>query len=494
VVLALAGGVLGLALGLIGIRALLPVYPGSIPRVGPHGAYVSIDAHVLGFTLLASLVTGILFGLIPAFQASRTDLTSVLKESGGRSGTGFRQNKARSLLVISEMALALILLIGAALLIRTYLALRAVDPGFDHRNVITMQMSLDGPRFEKTSGLANLVRDGLPRIQALPGVVAASTTCCLPLEGGYGLPFIIAGRPLEGPSHGGGNWRTISAGYFDVFKIPLLRGRAFTERDDGTAPPVVIINQAMANKFWPKGDPLNDRLIIGKGVGPEFEEPARQIIGIAGDSRDNGLNRNPAVTMYIPSAQVTDGVTALNRRIGPLIWVVRTRVPAYSLSQPIQTALRQASGGLPLARIRSMDEVVSLSTAREDFNMLLLTVFAGTALLLAAIGIYGLMAYSVAQRTQEIGIRMALGAETGDVRRMVVFQGMALALIGVAIGIAGAFGLTRLIASFLFGVKAWDPAVFVIVPLLLSAVALLAVWFPARRATRIDPLNALRYE
>jgi len=494
VVLALAGGVLGLALGIIGIRALLPVYPGSIPRVGPHGAYVSIDAHVLGFTLLASLVTGVLFGLIPAFQASRTDLTSVLKESGGRSGTGFRQNKARSLLVISEMALALILLIGAALLIRTYLALRAVDPGFDHRNVITMQMSLDSPRFEKTSGLANLVRDGLPRIQALPGVVAASTTCCLPLEGGYGLPFIIAGRPLDGPSHGGGNWRTISAGYFDVFKIPLLRGRAFTERDDGTAPPVVIINQAMAKKFWPKGDPLNDRLIIGKGVGPEFEEPARQIIGIAGDSRDNGLNRNPAVTMYIPSAQVTDGVTALNRRIGPLIWVARTRVPAYSLSQPIQTALRQASGGLPLARIRSMDEVVSLSTAREDFNMLLLTVFAGTALLLAAIGIYGLMAYSVAQRTQEIGIRMALGAETGDVRRMVVFQGMALALIGVAIGIAGAFGLTRLIASFLFGVKAWDPAVFVIVPLVLSAVALLAVWFPARRATRIDPLNALRYE
>ena len=223
VALALAGGALGLWLGMIGIRALLPMYPGSIPRIGPHGAYVSIDPHVLGFTLLASLLTGVLFGLIPAFQASRTDLTSVLKESGGRSGTGFRQNKARSLLVISEMALALILLIGAALLIRTYLALRAVDPGFDHRNVITMQMSLDSPRFQKTIGLANLVRDGLPRIQALPGVVAASTTCCLPLRGGYGLPFLIAGpAPAAGqPSHGGGNWRTISAGYFDVFKIPI---------------------------------------------------------------------------------------------------------------------------------------------------------------------------------------------------------------------------------------------------------------------------------
>ena len=392
------------------------------------------------------------------------------------------------------MALALILLMGAALLIRTYLALRAVNPGFDRHNVLTMQMSLDSPRFEKTSGVAELLRDGLPRIQALPGVEAASTTCCLPLEGGYGLPFIIAGRPLEGPSHGGGNWRSISAGYFEVFKIPTLRGRAFTDRDDASAPPVVIINEAMATRFWPKSDPLNDRLIIGKGVGPEFEEPARQIIGIVADSRDNGLNRNPPATMYVPAAQVTDGVTALNRRIGPLTWVMRTRVPPYSLSQPIQTALREASGGLPVARIRTMDEVVALSTARQDFNMLLLTVFAGAALLLAAIGIYGLMAYSVAQRTQEIGIRMALGAESADVRRMVVFQGMALALIGVAVGIAAAFGLSRLIASFLFGVKAWDPAVFVIVPVLLSAVALLAVWFPARRATRIDPLDALRYE
>ncbi len=494
ILLALMGGAFGLGMGMIGIRSLLPVYPGSIPRLGPHGAYVSIDTHVLAFTLLASLVTGVLFGLIPAFQASRTDLTSVLKEAGGRSGTGFRQNKARSLLVITEMALALILLIGAALLIRTYLALRAVDPGFDRHNVLTLQMSLDGPRFQRSAGIAQLARDGIPRVRALPGVVAASVTDWLPLEGGYGLPFVVEGRPLDGFSHGGANWMAISDGYFDVFKIPILRGRAFTERDDAGAPPVVIINQAMAKRFWPKGDPLNDRLIIGKGVGPEFEEPARQIIGIAGDSRDDGLNRTPPATMYVPAAQVPDGVTALDSRLGPLIWVVRTRVPPYSLSQPIQAALRESSGGLPVARIRTMDAVVALSTARQDFNMLLLTVFAGAALLLAAIGIYGLMAYSVAQRTQEIGIRMALGAETADVRRMVVFQGMALALIGVAVGIAAAFGLSRLIASFLFGVQAWDPAVFVVVPLLLSAVALLAVWIPARRATRIDPLDALRYE
>ena len=494
VVLALAGGAIGLGLGMIGIRALLPVYPGSIPRLGPGGRYVSLDLHVLGFTLLAALLTGVLFGLIPAFQASRTDLTSVLKEAGGRGGTGFRQNKARSLLVVTEMALALILLIGAALLIRTYVALRAVNPGFDSRNILTMQMSLSGARFQKTAGVAELIREGIPRIQALPGVMAVSTTCCLPLEGGYGLPFIIAGRPLEGASHGGGRWRPVSGGYFDVFKIPVLRGRSFTERDDSGAPPVVMISQTMANRFWPKGDPLNDRLIIGKGVGPEFEEPARQIIGIVGDSRDTGLNRNPALTMYIPEAQVPDGVTALNSKLGPLIWVVRTRVPPYSVNQPIQAALREASGGLPVARIRTMDEVVARSTARQDFNMLLLTIFASAALLLAAIGIYGLMAYSVAQRTQEIGIRMALGAETADVRRMVVFQGMALALAGVVVGLAAALGLSRLIASFLFGVKAWDPVVFAIVPILLSCVALMAVWIPARRATRIDPLDALRYE
>jgi putative ABC transport system permease protein len=494
VALSLAGGLLGFGFGVICIRALLTANPGSIPRIGPHAAYVELDVRVLAFTLVVSLVTGILFGLIPSLQASRTDLTTTLKESSGRSGTGFRQNKARSLLVISEMALALILLIGAALLIRTYVALLRVDPGFSKSNVLTMRMTVNSLRYQKTSGLAQLIHDGLEQIRALPGVEAAASTCCLPLEGGFGLPFIIAGRPLDGLSHGGGNWRSISSAYFDVFKIPILRGRDFTDRDDGGAAPVVIISQAMAQRFWPKGDPLNDRLILGKGVGPAFEEPARQIIGIAGDTRDNGLNRNPAPMLYVPVAQVTDGMTALNSRIRPVSWVVRTRVPPYSLSSPIQSALRLSSGGLPVGRIRSMEEVVARSTARENFNMLLLTIFAGAALLLAAIGIYGLMAYSVEQRTQEIGIRMALGAQTGAVRKMVVFQGMGLALIGVAIGIAAAFALTRLIARFLFGVKPWDPLVFILVPLILSTVALLAVWLPARRATCIDPVDALRHE
>ncbi len=495
VLLSVTGGTLGLLLGLVGVRALLAANPGNIPRIGEHGAAVSMDWRVLAFTVLVSIGTGILFGLIPALDASRADLSATLKESTSRSGSGFRQNKARSLLVVSEVALALVLLIGAALLVRTFLALRAVDPGFNAHNVLTMQMSLTGARFEKTAGVAQLAHDGAERINALPGVAASGTTCCLPLEGGFGLPFIVVGRPLDkGPAHGGAGWMTVSPGYFDVFKIPLLRGRSFTDRDNGGSTPVVIINQAMARKFWDKGNALTGQLIIGKGVGPEFEEPARQIIGITGDVRDGGLNRNPQPTMYVPVSQVRDGVTALNARIGPISWIVRTRVTPASLSTAIQNELRQASGGLPVARVRSMDEVVVQSTARADFNMLLLTIFGCSALVLAAIGIYGLMAYSVEQRTQEIGIRLALGAETSVVRNMIVMQGMSLTLVGVVIGVAAALGLTRLIATFLFGVKTWDPLVFITVPILLAAVALLAVWLPALRATRIDPVIALRYE
>ncbi len=491
----IAGGALGLVLGLIGVRVLLAINPGDIPRIGEHGSAVTLDWRVLGFTVLVSLLTGVLFGLIPAFDASSVDLSSTLKESSGRSGTGLRQNKARSLLVVGEMVLALVLLVGAALLIRTFIALRSVNPGFDPRNVLTMQMSLTGSRFEKTAGVAQLVRDAVQRVDALPGVVAAGTALCLPLECDYNLPFIVVGRPLtNSPSHGEAGWMNISPAYFDVLKIPVVRGRAFTDRDGGAAGGVVIVNQAMAREFWKKDDPLNDRLIIGKGVGPEFEEPARQIVGIVGDVRDGGLNRNPGPMMYIPAAQVPDGVTTFNARIGPISWIVRTRVAPQSLSSAIQNELRRSSGGLPVARIRSMTEVAVQSTARADFNMLLLTIFGCSALLLAAIGIGGLMAYSVEQRTQEIGIRMALGAESGNVRNMVIFQGMRLALTGVAIGIAAAFGLTRFLASFLFGVQTWDPVVFTTVPVLLTAVALLAVWLPARRATRIDPVNALRYE
>jgi predicted permease len=358
-----------------------------------------------------------------------------------------------------------------------------------------MRMSLSGPRFLQSAGVEQMIRDGRERLQALPGVERASATCCVPLEGGYGLPFNVVGRPQgKEPFHGGGGWATVSPGYFEVFKIPVRRGRTFTDRDAAGAPPVVVINEAMARRFWKDGDPLRDRLVIGRGVMREFaDEPERQIIGVVADSRDGGLNDDPGPKMFIPQAQVPDLVNALNVRLTPMAWVVRTRVPPLSLSAAIQEQLRQASG-LPVSEVRPMTEVVSRSTSRQRFNMLLMSVFGASALVLAAIGIYGLMAYSVQQRTREIGIRMALGALASDVRNMVVFQGMRLALVGVAIGVASAFALARIIAGFLYGVEARDVGVFVVVPVLLSLVALLAVWFPARRASRVAPVIALRAE
>jgi len=495
VLLSLGGGVVGLILGYFGVHALLTINPGNIPRIGEHGASITLDWRVLVFTLLVSLGTGILFGLIPAFSASHADLSLTLKESGSRSGSGLSQNKARATLIVTEVALALVLLVGAALLIRTFAALRGVNPGFSTDKILTMEMSLSGKRFETSAAMSQLVRDSQRRVEALPGVVAFASTCCLPLEGGFGLPFIIEGRPLtDGPSHGGAGYRPLSPRYFDVFKIPLLRGRMFTDHDDGGAEPVVLINEGMAKKYWQDANPVGQRITIGKGVGPEFEEPAREIVGIVGDVRNGGLDSDPEPIMYIPVAQMPNGVTALNNRIIPITWIVRTKVEPFSLSTEIQEQLRAASGGLPVSHIRSMDQVRSESTQRTDFNMTLLVIFAGVALLLAAIGIYGLMAYSVQLRTQEIGIRMALGAGPQDVRTMVVKQGMRLALIGVFLGVAAALALTRLMASLLYGVKPWDPAAIVSVAVLLSAVALLATYFPARRASRVDPMIALRYE
>jgi len=305
----------------------------------------------------------------------------------------------------------------------------------------------------------------------------------------------VMGRPLDqGPFHGGGGWKTVSPGYFEVFKIPVLRGRSFNERDHAAGAPVVLINQSMAKRFWPNGDPLNDKIWIGKGIMSELaSETPRQIVGIVGDVRDGALNRDPGPSMYIPNAQVPDALNELNARLTPLAWVIRTRGEPMALRGAIEEQLRQVSG-LPVSDVRTMEQVISRSTSRQRFNMLLMSVFGGSALLLAAIGVYGLMAYSVQQRTQEIGIRMALGAESGDVRKMVISQGMRFAIAGVLAGLAAAFGLARLIASFLFGVTAWDPVVFTAVPVLLAVVSLLAISLPAMRATRVDPLTALRYE
>jgi predicted permease len=495
VLLSFIGGILGLALGYLGVRALLAVNPVDIPRIGEHGAAVALDWRVLAFTLAVALFTGILFGLIPAVSGSRTDLSSTFKESGSRSGSGFRQNKARSILVVTELALALVLLVGAALLIRTFLSLRSVKPGFDAHNVLTMEMSLSGTRFSNTAGVEQAVREVERRVDALPGVEAIASTCCLPVTGGIDLPFTIEGvPPTDGPYNGDVQWRNVSSQYFRVFRIPLLRGRTFDERDRAGSDLVVVINEAMSRKFWPKGDAVGARVTIGHGLGPEFDEPARQIVGVVGDTRDNGLDSDPVPLMFVPEAQITDGATALESRVLPMNWVIRTKVAPFSLSADLQRELRVATGGLPVAHIRTMDQVVRESTARSDFNTMLLSIFAALALLLAAIGIYGLMTYSVQQRTQEIGIRMALGASPEKVRKMVVLQGMQLTAIGVVIGVAAALALTRFMAGLIYGVKTWDPVVFVSIAVLLGAVSWLATYIPARRASRVDPMISLRYE
>jgi predicted permease len=392
------------------------------------------------------------------------------------------------------MALAIVLLVGAGLLIRTFLALHQVPPGFDPHNVLTMNTALTGTQFEKTATITEAARRIIERIEALPGVEAAAATDYLPLEGGLGLGFAIEGRPLtNGTTHGGAGWAYVTARFFDVFKVAVVRGRAFTDRDDAAAPGVAIINEAMARQFWAKENPIGQRITIGAGMGPAFREAPREIVGVVSDARDFGLNSNPGPQMFVPLAQVRDPVMKLNNGFMPLSWVVRTKVAPFSLSAPIQRAFQDIAD-LPVANLRSMEQVVSQSTSAVQFNTLLLGIFAFMAMLLASIGLYGLMAYSVEQRTAEFGIRLALGANGPALRNMVVRQAMLLAAVGIVIGLGAAFGLTRWMNTLLFQVKATDPLVFTTVAVVLGVVAFLASYLPARRAVNVDPMIALRYE
>ena len=496
VLLALIGGVLGLILGYIGMRLLLTVNTAGLPRLGDSGSLLGMDWRVALFGVGLSIFTGLLFGLIPALLASRADLNSIIKDSSGRSGSGFRQNKTRSVLVLVEVSLAVVLLVGAALLIRTSYALGNVDPGFQAKNVLTLRTSLSAPQYRTSSGVAQTAQSALERIRQIPGVVAATMTCCIPLQGGYGLPFNIIGKPHEGPFTGGGGIVFSASGYFDAFNIPVVRGRAFDDRDTGTATPVVVVNQAWVKQYFKEGDPIGERILIGGGAANMKElttEPVREIIGIVGDVRAQGLGNDPGPVMYMPQAQETDGLNALMQAAGAMAWIVRTSAGPEAVSGTVQNILRQETG-VPVTNIQNMESIVSVSVSRQRLNMLLMTTFGVAALALAAIGIYGLMAYSVQQRTQEIGIRLALGALPARVRSGVIRQGMLLVAIGVAVGVVVAFFLTRLLASVLFGVAARDPFVFVGVPLVLGVAAFAAVAIAAQRASRVDPLDALRYE
>jgi putative ABC transport system permease protein len=500
VLLAGAGGALGFALGAWGVRALLVLVPGNLPRItdsnGANSAIQLFDWRIAAFTIGVSLATGILFGLFPALRISRPDLNSTLKEASSRAGTGLRHNRTRSLLVVTEMALALVLLVGAALLIRSFAALRDVQPGFDSHHLLTLQTSMGGGAYSTTAKVTNFTREVLRRIESLPGVEAAATTLMLPIECCVDLPFSIEGRQNKAGDQYAGDeqWRSISPHYFAAFKIPLFRGRIFNEGDTAKSSAVVIINDAMAKKYWPKEDPVGRIIVIGKGLGPEFDDAPRQIVGVVASVHEMGLNHPLSPVMYIPGSQAPEGITKLASQVLPLCWVVRTSLDPMALNIAVQREMQSVDASMSASRVRSMDQVMSEAVSRDNFNMLLLSIFAGIALTLAAIGIYGLIAYSVEQRTQEIGIRMALGAGREHMLKMVIFQGMRLAIIGVVVGLAIAYGLTRVLASLLFGIHANDPLTFAGVTGILTLVALLATWIPARRAMRIDPIVALRYE
>jgi predicted permease len=491
--LALAGGALGLLFGYWGLKVLALFAPSQIPRLSDLATHSGLDLRVLGFTLLVSLATGVLFGMAPALQVSRPDLNSTLRESSGRSTSTVHHLRSRGVLVVTEMALGLVLLTGAGLLIRSALSMRAVEPGVDTAHVLTFKTALTSAKYEKTAAVAQFSRTLVERLEAVPGVRAAGSVVNLPTEPGPDLPFQIEGRPASAANATGEElWRTATPHLFKAMGVPLLRGRVFAETDTAQAPAVVIINEAFARKLWPREDPLGQRITIGKGMGPGFEDPTREIVGVVGNIRERGPSNDPPPIMYIPQAQVNDAFTALGNRILPSAWTVRTNGDPLRMAAAVRREVTATDPGQAVFDFRSMAQVFEKSMATHSFILLLLTVFAAIALLLAAIGIYGVMSYDVEQRAHEIGIRMALGAAQGDVVRLVVRHGMVLTAIGVAIGLAVAFGVTRLLAAMLYGVKASDPLTFAGVAVTLAAVALAATYIPARRAARVDPMTTLR--
>jgi predicted permease len=498
VLLATLGGVIGVVTGVWGSRALIALSPGDLPRADDlaHASLLTsvLDWRIVAFTAGVSLLTGLLFGVAPALHLSRTDLSATLKEAGGRGSTGRRAAWARGALVVIEMAMALVLLVGATLLIRSFIGLHDVRPGFDPHNVLTLQTSLAGTKYATTRDVERLSRTLAQRIDAIPGVEATAMTISLPTQGGVDLPFRIEGRRLPGNEqyHGDEQWRSISPEYFRAFSIPIVRGRVFDDRDTGGSTPVAVINAAFAKKYWPGADAIGQQLTIGKGLGPEFEDPTRQVVGIVGDVRESGLDQDAPPVLYVPLAQMSDALTKLANSVIPSSWIVKAATSTAGLVPLVQKEFLAVDGQLPVARVRSMEQVIENSLARQNFNMLLLTIFGAIALLLAAIGIYGLMSYSVEQATHDIGVRMALGAARRDILSLVVGRGMMLAGIGLVVGMAAAFAGARLLSKMLFGVKPTDPATYVAVALSLGFVALLACYVPARRAMRVDPLIALR--
>ncbi|HKE57609.1 MAG TPA: ABC transporter permease, partial [Pyrinomonadaceae bacterium] len=476
VLLALTGGMLGLLLALVGLRVLLLFGPDTLPRLGEIG----IDARVLGFTFVVSLITGIIFGLAPALRGSRVDLNGVLKE-GGRSGIGVSHHRLRNLFVVTEIALSLVLLIGAGLLVRSYNRIQNASPGFNVRNVLSLRLSLPSAKY-KGPAVTNFYKQLRERIATLPGVEAVGTSYSLPMSSvalAWG-PIAIEGYvPRNSADIVMSNERFVSPGYFPAMGVPLVKGRLFDERDVKGAQEAVIVNENMVRRFWPNEDPL------GKRIERAGKEPWRTVVGVVRDAKEFSVDDEPPLSIYHPHDQFP---------IGTMFLVVRSTSDPSLLAPVITKEIQALDPELPAYEFRTMEQRLTEALARRRFAMFLLGVFAVVALLLAAIGIYGVMAYSVTQRRQEIGIRLALGAQPGKIQGMIVRQSLTLAALGVAIGLAGAFALTRVMSSLLYGVSATDRLTFIAPPLVLGSVALVASYFPARRAAKVDPTIALRSE
>jgi putative ABC transport system permease protein len=490
VLLAVTGGLLGLLLAFWATSALTSSIPADVPRTDE----IRVDAGVFVFTLVVSLLTGIVFGLVPALQASKPDLNETLKE-GGRTARG-GHHRVQSLLIIVEAALALVLLIGAGLLIRTIVQLRGVDPGINTNNVLTLKTPLSVVTYNNATKIRNVYEQLLERIGSLPGVLSAAVTADMPFTGAsLEIPFWTGGGPRPAPEGmKSALFCPTSAGYAETMGLRLLNGRFIGHQDTHDSPPVAVIDEHLAHGLFGDENPVGKQLSI-QGF---FKLPDIhcEIVGVVGHVKHFGLDTDASqklqYQLYFPYLQVPDML--LPRMLENLTIVARTQADPMGIAPEVKNQVLAIDKDQPVNNVRSLDQIVAATTSRQRFSMLLLGIFAGVALILAAVGMYGVMSYAVTQRTHEIGVRMALGAKPGHILRQIIGRGLALTVVGVAIGIGAAFALTRVLENLLFGVSATDPSTFAIIAVLLLAVALAACYIPARRAAKVDPMLALRYE